>query len=190
MHQQIFTAQFGTQTNKPRGFQGTHLLYIDIDYHKNYINSVRDENRDPVGAKNERRGELVSFGDVWRSQSRAQPACTHAPSRSFPGRVESQQKYRNRVNVGRLSFSIAIHPLIRQRFVEIYHCQWLEGTLSRWIGELWMRIAVSNVQFFPWCPLPSVIVALFCAAAIFNRLVLYSHPYRLTAVKAKKGWIS
>lgn len=51
-----------------------------------------------------------------------------------------------------------------------------------------MRIAVSNVQlFFLWYPLPSVIVALFRAAAIFNRLVLNSHPYRLTAAKAKKG---
>lgn len=34
----------------------------------------------------------------------------------------------------------------------------------------------------------SFIVALFCAAAIFNRLVLHSHPCRLTVLKPMKGW--
>ena len=37
-------------------------------------------------------------------------------------------------------------------------------------------MVVSNLQICLSSPLPSFIVALFCAAAIFNRLVLHSHP--------------
>lgn len=110
--------------------------------------------------------------------------------RSFPGRVGSQQKHCNRFDLWRLGFAIAIHPLISQQFVEIYHCHWSKGTLSRWIGEFWMGLVVSNRQFLLVFLLPSFIVALFGAAAIFNRLVLHSHPCRLTSLKAKKGCIS
>lgn len=122
----------------------------------------------------------------WRmTLRRADPASTQP--RSFPGRVGPQQKHCDRFNLWRLGFTIAIHPLIRQHFVEIYHCHWPEVTLSRWIGELWTRMIVSNRQICLSSPLPSFIVALFCAAAIFNRLVLHSHPCRLTVPKAEKG---
>lgn len=50
------------------------------------------EDMNVVGNVNVRQGALGSFGDVCRSRCRAQAARTHTPSRSFPGRVESQQK--------------------------------------------------------------------------------------------------
>lgn len=51
------------------------------------------------------------------------------------------------------------------------------------------------MQIAPWelsvrssSPLPSFIVALFLAAAIFNRLVLHSHRCVQAVQKAKRDW--
>ena len=149
---------------------------MDITQIKHYVS---------VAAEINQQGELVLFPCQRRlvtydAVRRADPAYTQPCS--FPGRVGPQQQHCDRFNLWRLGFTIAIHPLIRQHFVEIYHCHWSEGTLSRWIGELWMRMVASNLQFCLSSPLPSFIVALFCAAAIFNRLVLHSHPCRLTVL--------
>lgn len=67
---------------------------------------------------------------------------------SFPGRVGPQQQRCDPYNLRRLGSTIAIHPLIKQHFVEIYHCLWSEGTLRRWLGELWTRTAVSKPPVF------------------------------------------
>lgn len=124
----------------------------------------------------------------WRMTFSGSGSCLHTALFIFrPGRT--QQEHCNRFNLWRLGFTIAIHPLIWQHFVEIYPCHWSEDTLNRWIGELWMRTVAQNLHFSSSSPPLSFIVALFCAAAIFNRLVLHSHPCRLNTLKGKtKAW--
>lgn len=117
------------------------------------------------------RARALTFGDVARF-GRARPAYT--PTRSFPGRVEPQQHRWNRFNLMKIGlFSISIHPLSRQRFVEIYHCSWSEDTPSRWVGELWRRSVAWNLAFllvFSRCP----VLLLLCSG---QRPFLSALPY-------------
>lgn len=98
---------------------------------------------------------------------------------SFSGRVGPQQQLYDRFSLWRLSFTIAIHPPNRQRFVELYHCHWAEDILKLFNPVSFRCTAVSNGLFCIFPELLSFMVALFWAAAIFNRLVLhYRHCLR------------
>lgn len=59
--QQIVQSQTGPHLTLSQGFSVTNFLYIDIDYHHNYPNNVRNENCGRVVTVNDRQGALVSF---------------------------------------------------------------------------------------------------------------------------------
>lgn len=131
-------------------------------------------------------GGLLRFSPhvVWWRMTlwdeRIQPP--HCPT-AHSGRVGPQQQHCDRFNLWRLGFTIAIHPLNRLHFVEIYHCHCSEGTQSRWLGELCEQLCLI-FAFTPRCP----VLLLLCSGQQPFLIALSYIPIAVFTPFRKPSW--